>query len=399
MQLSFLQKYHTAALEKIRKALDDRVMFVGGAVRDAILAKATKDIDLTTSFTPDEVMKKLQESGLKPLPLGIEQGMVAVAEKSTGLTFEITTLREDVLPMGRKAVVKFGTDYVADALRRDFTINALYADMDGNVSDFIGGCMQDIAEKKIVFIGNPEQRIKEDALRILRFFRFFTVYGGEKPDESALCAIKNNIGLLKKISKERITDELFKILNEEDGLRIIKTFTLMKKSGLLAAIYPDFDDIKGLTAVLEQEKKYDLPKDKIVRFASLLKVTDKASADNIKRVFRLSNKQTLVLCQKINADGIVALLETNPDEAIYRHLKEEIIAAVLLTKKPKKITDLKKILTLTVPQFPLKGLDIAALGYQGQKIGKILQEKEDAWLKSNFKLSKKQLLEIPTKTS
>ena len=208
------------------------VRFVGGCVRDAILGLRPADIDIATPESPDQVIRRLEKAKLKAVPTGLEHGTVTAVVPPA--TFQVTTLRRDVATDGRHATVAFGTDWAEDAARRDFTINALYADAEGRLYDFTDG-RADLAAGLVRFIGDPAQRVAEDYLRVLRFFRFHARFGNGAPDAAAIAACSAAADRLDRLSGERVRDELLKILilpNAADAL------ALMQQSGVLTAILP-----------------------------------------------------------------------------------------------------------------------------------------------------------------
>ena len=193
--------------------------FVGGCVRNMLLGLEVGDVDIATVWTPGEATKRLEGAGIKVVPTGIDHGTVtAVVDK---IPFEITTLRKDIETDGRRAVVGFTTDWREDALRRDFTMNTLLADMDGHIYDPTGEGIKDLEVGKVRFVGDPATRIQEDYLRILRFFRFHAAYGKGEPDSDALAACRAAAGKISTLSRERITQEFFKILSVDNPVEIL----------------------------------------------------------------------------------------------------------------------------------------------------------------------------------
>lgn len=190
--------------------------FVGGCVRDTLLGRDTRepDLDIATRLTPDQVMESLAAQGLRVEPTGLDHGTVTAV--AFGRPFEITTLRKDVETDGRRAVVAFTSDWAEDAARRDFTMNALYADPDGRVHDPTGQGLADAVAGRVIFVGDPDTRIREDYLRILRFFRFLAHYGEGAPDPAALEACSRHAGQLARLSAERIAKEVLKLLAAPD---------------------------------------------------------------------------------------------------------------------------------------------------------------------------------------
>jgi poly(A) polymerase len=256
------------------------VRFVGGCVRDGVLGRRVVDIDLATPEAPKRVMALLQAAGLKAIPTGIEHGTVtAVAD---GRPFEITTLRRDVTTDGRRAVVAFTDDWQEDAARRDFTINALSADPDGTVHDPFGG-IADLQAGRVRFVGDAATRIREDVLRILRFFRFQAHYGRGEPDAAGLAACREHAALLPGLSAERIAAELLKLLKAGDAAG---TVALMREAGILAPILAELTDIERLQGL--QSLAEGAARDPVLRLAALLP-DDPAVAGAVAERLRLSN--------------------------------------------------------------------------------------------------------------
>ncbi len=235
------------ATRAVIAALGD-VRIVGGAVRDALLGLPVHDIDLATPLNPAEVVARLQAAGLKAVPTGIAHGTVtAIAD---GQPFEVTTLRRDVATDGRHATVAFSTDWRDDASRRDFTINALYADPETReISDFFGG-LADLDERRVRFIGDPATRIAEDHLRILRFFRFHARFGAGDPDPAGLAACAAHANDLMALSRERIRDEVSKLLAVADPVPAVQ---VMLANGIFAPVLPEIGDIDRLALLVASE--------------------------------------------------------------------------------------------------------------------------------------------------
>ena len=203
-------------------------LFVGGCVRNALLGQPVDDIDIVSILRPDEVTKKLEAVGIKVIPTGIDHGTVTAV--ASGKPFEITTLRKDVETDGRHAVIEFSTDWAEDARRRDFTMNTLLMDLEGNIYDPLGCGLEDLRARRVVFVGDPRERIAEDHLRILRYFRFHALYSAGLPDKKALSACRAASDKIAGLSKERITQEFFKILSVDNQAEIL---ALMFDNGIL----------------------------------------------------------------------------------------------------------------------------------------------------------------------
>jgi len=230
-------------IKRLLNALDAKqgtARFVGGAVRDLLLGEKPGDLDLATTLRPDEVVRRLEAAGIKAVPTGIEHGTVTAV--SSGTVVEVTTLRSDVSTDGRRATVAFTDDWARDAGRRDFTINALYADpFTGELFDYFGG-LEDLKSRSVRFIGEPLQRIAEDHLRILRYFRFHARYGHGSPDPHALEACVERANDLMALSRERIADELLKLFALDDPTPTVR---MMAERGLFTPVVPEFSDVRA----------------------------------------------------------------------------------------------------------------------------------------------------------
>ncbi|MEO8529918.1 MAG: CCA tRNA nucleotidyltransferase, partial [Deltaproteobacteria bacterium] len=251
------------ATRRVMEALGE-AWFVGGCVRNALMGVPVADIDIATALVPDEVARRAVAAGLHVVPTGIAHGTVTLA--SLGVPHEVTTFRRDVSTDGRRASIAFATDMAEDAARRDFTINALYADADGTVIDPLGG-LDDVFARRVRFVGEAAARIREDYLRILRFFRFAAVYAADKPlDPTALAAIKDNAGGLKQLSAERVTSELLKLLDAPDPERAL---TAMDAIGVLDLTLPG-TDLSHLSSLLNLERANHAPPDPLRRLAAIV---------------------------------------------------------------------------------------------------------------------------------
>ena len=243
-----------------------RVRFVGGCVRDALLGRAVKDVDIATHDDPETVTALLKAAGIRAIPTGIAHGTVTAV---TGAAhFEITTLREDVETDGRRAKVAFTDDWEADAARRDFTFNAIFCAPDGTIYDRFGG-IEDLKAGRVRFVGDAETRLKEDVLRLLRFFRFHAWYGRGLPDPKGLDACRKFAHLLPNLSGERVAAETLRLLGAEDPSPV---FALMRQEGILTHFLPEAQNIARLTALVALERGYG-EADPLRRLAAVLDVT------------------------------------------------------------------------------------------------------------------------------
>lgn len=373
---------HDADAQAVCRALQahgDRVFFVGGCVRDALLGLGGADVDLSTALLPAEVTERAQEASLKAVPTGIEHGTVTVV--SGGKGFEVTTFRRDVETDGRRAVVSFSTDIAEDARRRDFTMNALYATPEGVVVDPLGG-VQDCLQRRIRFIEDADQRIREDFLRILRYFRFHAWYAHPDAgfDEDILAAIAENTPGLETLSVERIGIEMLKLLSAPNPAPALAA---MRHTGCLQRILPGADD-RWLGPVVDLEAKLGDAPDPILRLAAL-------GGDAPAERWRLSRANARRLHDFVDAGyGALPL-----PEVAYR--KGETVArgaAVLraaLSDNALCDDDLKVIHSAAQARFPIKAADLQPT-FEGPALGRKLAELEARWIASDFNLTRKELL-------
>ena len=394
----------TPATRCIFKALSGKAMFVGGAVRDLLSGSfsAKTDIDIATPFSPDEVIKRLEKAGIKAIPTGYKHGTITALIK--GKTFEITSLRQDIKTDGRRAVVSYGTDYIQDAMRRDFTINALYADLKGAVFDPLGTGLKDLARHRLRFIGDPETRIKEDHLRILRFFRFFAALGWGYPDKAALTAIKISAPLIRKLSKERIKSELFKILSAPTPLAAL---ALMHKTKVLQAIDSSLTNLSGYRKTTAFAALLSVPVSPILVLFSLSKSADPAV---LKKRLALSNAEYKELCilSSCHKKAFADIRKKGVKIAAFTYGVPLCVAAFCLNGgaardfKPSKenFRIIKELKRFSPPSFPLSGADLLTLGIKPDKnMGVLLSKLKEKWLISGFSLTKRDLLVSLEKTS
>ena len=290
--------------------------FVGGCVRDALLRRPVTDVDIATPELPQKMMELLAVAGIKAIPTGLDHGTVTAV--AGGRTFEITTLRRDVETDGRRAVVAFTADWTEDAARRDFTINALSADPDGTVHDPFGG-IADLAAGHVRFVGDPETRIREDVLRILRFFRFHAHYGRGTPDAAALAACRKTASLLPTLSGERVAAELRRLLEAPDAAGIVRE---MRDDGVLAPILPELDNIERLQRLQALPEPAVL--DAILRLAALLP-REAAVADAVAERLRLSNAERERLRILAQPPALWAATDARALKRALYHLGPEIV--------------------------------------------------------------------------
>lgn len=374
-----------AATRKVIAALEAEggpyvARFVGGCVRNSLMGRPVEDVDIATRLEPQSVMAALQAAGLKAVPTGLEHGTVtAVAD---GQPFEITTLRRDVTTDGRRATVAFTTDWAEDAGRRDFHINALYADGTGQVFDPTGQGLADIAARRVVFVGDSGRRIREDRLRILRFFRFHAWYGVGAPDDAGLAACVEEAGGLGELSAERVSKELLKLLAASDP---VPTVEVMALTGILERLLPEAGTLEAFRAMAA------VTGDPLLRLSSLLPGSAEA-LDAAARGLRLSNREMARLQGLIGPKLNLETLEDRQVRAlVYREGRQaagdRLVQA--LSRKPElrdrydALTGL--VQTWPVPRLPVGGREVAALGVApGPETGALLKAFEADWIAGDF---------------
>lgn len=358
-------------LKAVVAALGGDIRLVGGVVRDTLAGQVTKDIDLATPLLPEMVMEKLSAARIKCVPTGLAHGTVtAVVE---GRLFEITTLRRDVSTDGRRATVTFTDDWQEDAARRDFTINALYADPDtGEIQDYFGG-VADLEAGVVRFIGEPLTRIAEDHLRILRFFRFNARFGKGAPHAESLAACRVRANDLMALSRERIAMELLAILALPNPAVAI---ALMIDNGIFVPVLPEITTAAPLVRLLEREQTIAAEPNALRRLAALLPANP-GLAEEIANRLRLSNaerKHLMTLAARSADDDV------NPKALAYRLGVESAVDRLLLGTG-----DAADILGWTPPKFPLTGGNIVARGIQaGPEVARVLQAAERQWIEEGF---------------
>ena len=363
--------------------------FVGGCVRDALSGHEVGDIDIATTLTPDLVIAALKAAKLKAVPTGVEYGTVTAV--SGGKPFEITTLRRDVETDGRRAVVAYTDDWSEDAQRRDFRLNALYADTEGRVFDPTGEGVADAKAGRIVFVGDAETRIREDALRILRFFRFQAWYGKGEPDAAGLAACDALKSLIGGLSAERISKELLKLLAADDPRPAVR---LMAATGVLSIILPEAQGISRFERLVGIETDQLFQCDPDLRLASLLP-DDPAAAARVAAALRLSNAQRDRLIAALGTDQRI-ISWMSPREArraVYRLGVDTFCDRVLLAwsniDHPAVTPQWRALLPMAQswpkPTFPLTGEQVIAAGVpKGPLVGAVMREVEDWWIDHDF---------------
>ncbi|GAW42528.1 CCA-adding enzyme [Brevundimonas sp. SH203] len=352
--------------------------FVGGCVRNSLLDQPVDDIDIATTLTPDRTMAALKAAGLKAVPTGVEHGTVTVVSERR--PYEITTLRRDVETDGRRAVVAFTQDWAEDAARRDFRLNALYADADGQVFDPTGGGLADAAAGRIVFVGEAETRIREDYLRILRFFRFYAWYGRGAPDAAGLAACAALKAAMDQLSAERVSKELLKLLAAPDPQAAVQA---MVQAGVLVQVLPSVQPLTLFQAMC------DVTPDPVLRLSALLPAEASAAA-GVAGALRLSNVQRDRLTAAV-ADGPVVAPDmdvAHARAALYRLGRgafEDRLARAEAAGGGDGAALRRLAADWTPPKPPVNGRDLSRLGVPpGPETGRLLKAFEDGWIADDF---------------
>jgi poly(A) polymerase len=378
-----------ARVLKLLNGGGEEARVVGGAVRNALLQIPIGDVDIATTAVPEEVIRRARAAGIKSVPTGVEHGTVTLVIDAH--PFEVTTLREDAETFGRKAKVAFGRDWMRDAERRDFTINGLSLDAEGRVHDYVGG-LDDIAAKRVRFIGDPDKRISEDFLRILRFFRIHASYGAGEPDRSGYLACINARSGLATLSAERVRLEMLKLM-VADGAAV--AVTAMAEGGLLLPIFGGVAYTGPFRAMISIERALGLVPDPVRRLAALaVAVTE--DAKRLATRLRLTNAEAKALDSMGHRWWRLARMdEATARRRLYRlgedRYRDRLLLAWARSGENSEATAWRELATLperwSAPKFPLKAADFLARGIaQGPQLGRVLGSAEDAWLAAGFPL-------------
>ncbi len=374
----WLKRPETAAVLRALTGAGHQAFLVGGCVRDALTGGAVKDIDIATDARPEAVVAIADAAGLKPVPTGLDHGTVTVV--SNGVPHEVTTFRRDVETDGRRAVVAFSNDIAEDAARRDFTMNALYANADGVVSDPLGRGVADLRAGRVRFVGEAEARIREDYLRILRFFRFLARFGADGPDAEALAAIGQTLDGLETLSAERVSHEMIRLLAADDPGPAVGA---MAAAGVLARVLPGAD-ATWLPPLVHLEAEAGVAPDPIRRLAAL-------GGDNAAVRWRLSKAEARRLERLRALPGLGAGIA----EIGYRHGSEAARDTALLRAafagQSLSAGALDAAERGAAASCPVGASDLVS-EYQGAALGERLRAIEDRWIASDFTLSRAELL-------
>ena len=353
-----------------------QALLVGGCVRNALLGAPVTDIDIATDATPDRVVALAKAAGLKPVPTGIDHGTITVV--ADGKPHEVTTFRRDVETFGRHATVAFSTDVAEDAARRDFTMNALYARPDGTVIDPLDG-LPDLQSRHVRFVGNPDQRISEDYLRILRFFRFTAWYGNPAlgMDADGLAACAAGIDGLQTLSKERIGAEIRKLLAAPDPAPATAS---MARAGILAAILPGTDD-RALAPLIHLEG------DEAPRWLRRLAALGGADPTDALRLSRQDQRDLGTLRAEVASTRTPAALAALHGATL---ATDAILLRAALLESPLPSDWQADVARGTQTPFPVNAADLPHLS--GPALGTELKRLKELWLNSDLRLTRSQLL-------
>jgi len=369
-------------------AAPPQALFVGGCVRNEIMEininQRAGDIDIATSHAPAESMTRLEKAGIKVLPTGIDHGTVTAVTPER--SFEITTLRRDVETDGRHAVVAYTDDWAEDAARRDFTMNTLLADAQGNIYDPTGEGLRDLAARKVVFVGEPSRRIAEDYLRILRFFRFHAYYGGGNPDPAALRACRDASDKIVTLSRERITQEFLKIVAVDHAAAILD---LMFDHNVLADLPHRGYSPAVMQSLATLQKENDMP-DIAARLAVL------SDLKGLEKYLVLSNAQKKTIEQVNAAHAVIGKADDVAIKKLIYAYGGEIAGQAVLLHAAIGNTQANAALVKTwqPPVFPLNGEDVIAAGIPpGPDLGRVLKKVEEWWIDQDFKPDRHACLE------
>lgn len=367
-----------AALDPDRMGL---TRFVGGPVRNALMGLPVTDVDIATTLRPEETIALSEEAGLKAIPTGLDHGTVTVVAEHH--PYEVTTLRVDLETDGRHAVVGFTEDWAEDARRRDFTMNALYADIDGTIHDPLDG-YPDLVARRVRFVGDPATRIREDILRILRFYRFFAAYGTGVPDLEAIAACRAHAELIPLLSGERVRIELLKLLQAQGAVRAVRQ---MESDGVLARLMPEgfaIDRLDRLTQILPEA-------DPVQRLAALAAApAGPIPVDGIAKRMRLSNGERA----RLVAAWSNLPLESRDNRILrlfYRHGPKPVLDrfAFAVASGSLEAEEYRRAVGLSTtwikPTLPVTGADAKAAGVvPGPQMGTVLRAVEEWWVERDF---------------
>ena len=407
--------HHLLASPGLSKLFDalardgDEAWLVGGCVRNALLSERNGDLDLATQALPETVMQRAQEAGLKAVPTGIDHGTITVVVDH--VPFEVTSLRKDIETDGRRAVVSYTRDLAEDAARRDFTMNALYLDRQGTLHDPVNG-LSDLEARRVRFIGDADERIREDYLRALRYFRFYGWYGKGSPDRDAIRAIVSNKAGLQGLSAERVWAELKKTLHAP---HVTRSLLWMRQTSVYSIVLPESGDMDVFARFMRLEAATGVHPDPLLRLLVLLPLDNRSRIEALADRLRLSGieRQRLLRAQETFAawDGIVPNDPRALRASLYAADERSVRDAMMLTtahaldpdpelELPGDVADQMASMwnlayTWRKPELPVSGKDLLERGIPaGPQLGAALQMMEGAWVNSDFSMGREDLLAV-----
>lgn len=358
-----------------------QTLFVGGCVRNELAGHPVSDTDLATIFKPEDVIKRLQRAGIRYAPTGIDHGTVTAI--TSGQIFEITTLRHDIETDGRHAKISFTDNWVEDAGRRDFTMNTLLADEEGNIYDPLGRGITDLEEGRVIFVGDPKERIAEDYLRILRFFRFHALYGRGTPDGEALGACRDAVSGMARLSRERITQEMLKILAVDDPG---STLAIMFENKIIPDFQGEYFDPQMFSRFCQLQVLHQA-----VNVMARLALLADLDYDRAVKLLLLSTAQKKTLRSFITVvRDVIAVSDKIIRRAVYEHERDVVKQMLILRmardgESSEYMTAFQLAENWNPPKFPLVGQDVMDLGIKpGPVLGKVLSGVEAWWLAQDF---------------
>ncbi len=385
-------------VQTIFKVFGDEIRLVGGCVRDLLLQKELNDFDFATKKLPHETIAILEKNAIKAVPTGVKFGTITAVINHKN--FEITTLRQDNETDGRHCNPQFVDDFYFDAARRDFTVNALYLDAEGLVTDYFDG-ISDLKAQKIRFIGVAQNRIEEDYLRILRFFRFSCEYAKSLDNEGlqACIAQKEN---LQKLSRERIRAEFRKMLMSKNHNNLLAILHVMQKEKIASVIFSSELDLKAFENFIDWEKKLQISANFIVKFATILTVNNYNNSQIFREICATNAEKKQLEFFAINHHQTCE--EIKPYKALIADFVPQNLVLELYflnCVKNGQFTDFEKLQknyselqNFVLPQFPVVSQDLSEKGYAGKDLGAALKKLKDLWVASDFILQKSDLINM-----
>ncbi len=385
-----------AVMDALSPGESDRARIVGGAVRNALQGRAVDDVDIATQLTPRETLDALQAVGIKAIPTGLDHGTITAVVK--GKPFEITTLRKDVSTDGRRAVVAFTTDWAIDASRRDFRLNAIYARRDGSLFDPYDGIADALAHR-VVFIGDADQRLAEDVLRILRFYRFNAWYGSEL-DADGHAACMRAAPKLKELARERVWKEIKKLLAAPDPGPVVKA---MQEGHVFDPVWPERLDLNFLLSIINGDRGKGRAPDTLIRAAALCG-GDVTTVRKLASQMKASNAETdrlVAMCAPVSgaADSVRPGLDAPARRRALYALGAQTFSDCMRLAEARgegdADADLEAASDWSRPVPPVTGRDLLALGFEpGPQLGAVMKTLEARWIDSDFTLDQTALLAL-----